>query len=126
GLDALGAKREGALEAWPVDAMIVVETVALEGAVNQLMKFSVARERPFVHVLLPGQKDLVPGADDNNLSFFSGHTGLAFALAVSAGVIAHQRGYAIEPLIWAVGLPLAASVGYLRMAADKHYATDVI
>jgi len=30
------------------------------------------------------------------------------------------------PLIWAVGLAAAAMVGYLRIAADQHYFTDVL
>ncbi|MDB4987793.1 MAG: hypothetical protein JWN04_2971, partial [Myxococcaceae bacterium] len=30
------------------------------------------------------------------------------------------------PLIWALGVPLAALTGYLRLAADKHYFTDVL
>ncbi len=125
GLDALGAARDGALRAWPVDAMIVVEAVALDAALNQVVKFSVGRERPFVHALSPGARAAAASVDDD-LSFSSGHTSLAFALAVAAGVVAHERGYSVEPVIWAVGLSLAGSVGYLRMAADKHYATDVI
>jgi membrane-associated phospholipid phosphatase len=109
-----------------VDAVILVETVAVQAALNQLVKFAVGRERPFVHILPAGEKRLTPAPSDNNLSFYSGHSSLAFSLAVGAGTIAHLRGYRSEPVIWAVGLPLAAGAAYLRMAADKHYATDVI
>ncbi len=125
GLDAFAAHRDGAIEAFPVDAMILVEVVAVQSAVNQIVKFLVGRERPFVHVLSPDEKLSVPRPTDNNLSFYSGHTSMAFALAVAAGMVARLRGYRTEPLIWAVGIPLAASVGYLRMAADRHYAVDV-
>lgn len=45
---------------------------------------------------------------------------------MSAGVVAHARGYAAEPYIWAGGLTLAAVTGYLRIAADKHYFSDVL
>jgi membrane-associated phospholipid phosphatase len=126
GLDALAAHRDGALDGWPVDAVILVETVSAQAALNQLVKFAVGRERPFVHVLPAGEKGFTAAPSDNNLSFYSGHSSLAFSLAVGAGTIAHLRGYRSEPLIWAVGLPLAAGAAYLRMAADKHYATDVI
>jgi membrane-associated phospholipid phosphatase len=127
GLDALAAHRDGAsCDVWRVDALILLETVTAAAALNQLVKFAAGRERPFVHSLSAGEKAFTAAPSDNNLSFYSGHASLAFSLAVGAGTIAHLRGYRSEPVIWAVGLPLAAGVAYLRMAADKHYATDVI
>jgi membrane-associated phospholipid phosphatase len=126
GLDALAAGRDRALDGWPVDALILVETAAAQAAVNQIVKLAVGRERPFVHALPAGEKGFTAAPSDNNLSFYSGHSSLAFSLAVGAGTIAHLRRYRSEPVIWAVGLPLAAGAAYLRMAADKHYATDVI
>jgi len=29
-------------------------------------------------------------------------------------------------VVWGVGLTLAGTTGYLRIAADKHYASDVL
>ncbi|WP_224245878.1 phosphatase PAP2 family protein [Hyalangium gracile] len=107
------------------DAGIIVETAVLSAVLNQTVKFIVGRERPFVHVLPEDQKLLTAHPDDNNLSFYSGHTNLAFALVVSAGTVAELRGYKHRMWIWVAGLPLATSVGLLRMAADKHYLTDV-
>ena len=49
--------------------------------------------------------------EDNNLSFYSGHTNFSFALVVSSGTVATLRGYKGAGLIWAVGLPLAALAG---------------
>lgn len=126
GLDAIAAHRDRELEGWWLDALIITEAVATQAAMNQLVKFVVGRERPFVHVLTPEEKRATASPSDNNLSFYSGHSSLAFSLAVAAGTVAHLRGYRSEPLIWALGLPLAGSVAYLRIAADKHYATDVI
>ncbi len=102
------------------DTIPILETEAIAETVNQITKFSVARSRPFVHFTN------APFAVDNNVSFFSGHTTLVFAVTVSAGVVAHQRKYAVEPYIWATGLTLAATTGYLRIAADKHYLSDVL
>lgn len=108
------------------DATIIVEAAVLSSVLNQAVKFAVGRERPFVHVLPEDQKGLTEHPTDNNLSFYSGHTNLAFSLVVAAGTVSELRGYRHTTWLWAVGLPLAASVGVLRMAADKHYLTDVL
>jgi membrane-associated phospholipid phosphatase len=108
------------------DATIVVESAAVAALVNQVVKFSVGRERPFVHVLPEDQKALTEHPTDNNLSFYSGHTSLAFSLVTAAGTVSELRGYKNSWIIWAVGLPAATSVGLMRMGADKHYLTDVL
>jgi membrane-associated phospholipid phosphatase len=107
------------------DAGIIIEAAVLASVLNQTVKFIAGRERPFVHVLDEDQKRLTPHPTDNNLSFYSGHTNLAFALVVGAGTVAELRGYKHRMWIWVAGLPVAASVGLLRMGADKHYLTDV-
>ena len=45
---------------------------------------------------------------------------------VSAGTIASRRGSRHAPWIWAGGLAFAGSTGYLRIAADRHFLTDVL
>jgi hypothetical protein len=107
------------------DATIILQSAVLSTVVNQTVKFIAGRERPFVHQLPEEQKGLVDHASDNNLSFYSGHTNLMFSLVVASGTVASLRGYEHQEWIWAAGLPLAASVGLLRMGADKHYLTDV-
>ena len=123
---ALGAGHESAWRNIPEDFLVTTEAVMLAADLNQLVKFSFARERPFVHALADAQKASTVAPADNNLSFFSGHTTLAFSLATSAATVATLRGYRWAPVLWAVGLPVAAFVGYLRIAADKHYFTDVV
>jgi membrane-associated phospholipid phosphatase len=108
------------------DAMMIVETAAVAALANQVVKFAVGRERPFVHVLEEEQKGLTHNRSDNNLSFYSGHTSLAFSLVAAAGTVSEMRGYRNRWLIWAVGVPAAASMGLMRMGADKHYLTDVL
>ncbi len=88
------------------------------------MKLVVGRQRPFAHFRDPA--DASPRDPDENLSFYSGHTTLAFSLAVASGTIASMRGYALAPVVWASTLPVALATGYLRIAADKHYLTDVV
>jgi membrane-associated phospholipid phosphatase len=100
----------------------VLEAAVSVTLVNQLVKFTFGRSRPFVRF---GDPNRGPSPDDN-LSFFSGHTSFTFALAVSAGMVAHRRNYKLEPLIWGGGLALAATTGYMRIAGDKHYVSDVV
>jgi membrane-associated phospholipid phosphatase len=115
-----------ASRAFPVDFLIISEAVAVSALLNQTAKLIAARERPFVHVLAGDEKLKTALPSDNNVSFYSGHTALSFTLAAAAGTVATLRGYRLMPLVWSTLMPLAAVTGYLRVAADKHYATDVI
>ncbi|MCC6521354.1 MAG: phosphatase PAP2 family protein [Polyangiaceae bacterium] len=127
GLDAVAvAVEHGSAEDWAVDALVIAESAMVAADLNQLVKFAVGRERPFVHVLGADDKDDTEQPSDNNLSFFSGHTTLGFSLAVSSGMVASLRGYRMAPVIWASGVSAAAITGWLRIAADKHYFTDVL
>lgn len=125
GLALVGAHDE-ALKSWPVDALVVTEAVAIAACVNQIVKFSFGRERPIVHALASAEKLTAAQPSDNNTSFYSGHTSLAFSLAVAAGTVATMRGYRWAPYIWVSGLVVAGTTGYLRIAGDRHYATDVL
>lgn len=126
GLPALVAPRDRPTESAFVDGMVVIEAAIVAAGLNQVGKFIAGRERPFVHAMPEADKGKTSRPNDNNVSFFSGHTTLTFALATAAGTVSsmHKRPYA--PLVWGTGLSLAAGTGYLRIAADKHYATDVL
>jgi membrane-associated phospholipid phosphatase len=126
GLLALDTHREGRLDDLPGDGLVIAEAVALNGALTQIVKFTAGRERPFVHALAADEKPLTGHPDDNNVSFYSSHTSFAFSLAVSTATVASMRRYRWAPVIWGVGLVSAAAVGYLRIAADQHYFTDVL
>ena len=112
---------DAGLPRWLDDTIPVLETVALTQLVVQTLKLTVGRQRPFARF----------GSDvlfepDQNLSFPSGHSALGFAITVSAGTICHWRKYWTEPYVWGAGIALSISTEYLRMAADKHYLTDVL
>jgi membrane-associated phospholipid phosphatase len=109
-----------------VDTMVILESFLLTAHVTALAKFSVARRRPFVREGSAEQRDVLTGPQEDNVSFFSGHTSSTFSLAVAAGTTASLRGYRRAPLVWAVGLPLALLTGYFSIAADRHYFTDVL
>jgi len=120
GLDALAAHSDDQMQNFAVDALIIAESAALSSLFNQVIKISVGRQRPDAHYGEVGPEN------SSNTSFYSGHTNLTFALAVSSGTVATMRGYKLAPLIWGAGLGVAATTGYLRIAADRHYITDVI
>jgi membrane-associated phospholipid phosphatase len=122
----LAAARDDALDKVPEDLLVVSEAVALSGLLTQAVKFAAGRERPFVHALPEDAKAHTAHPADNNLSFYSSHTSMAFSTAVAAGTTASMRGYRGAPYVWAVGVPLALLSGYLRVAADRHYLTDVV
>jgi membrane-associated phospholipid phosphatase len=120
---ALAATVDGhADEAWK-DGLVSLEAAVLAADLNQAVKFTAMRERPFVHALPASSRG---ASADENLSFYSGHTSLAFSLAVSAGTVASMRHRKLAPAVWAAGLSIAAVTGWLRVAADKHYASDVL
>jgi len=126
GLDALAAAHGGAARYAGEDLLLIAEAGVLAADVTQVAKMLVARERPFVHALSPERKTFTAQPSDNNLSFFSGHTSLVFALATAAGTVTTMRGYRWAPAVWSVGLVAASTTGYLRIAADRHWFTDVL
>lgn len=103
------------------DVLPVLETVAISQVLTQVVKFTVARQRPYVRFATDSG-----GGVEDNVSFWSGHSALGFGITTSAGLIAHWRGYWTEPYIWGVGIGLSLATEYLRMAADKHYLSDVL
>lgn len=126
-LDMVAASTdESASRALPVDALIISEAVTVSMLLTQTTKLVFARERPFVHHMPEGERAQTASPADNNVSFASGHTSLAFAIAAASGTVATLRGYRLMPLVWGTLMPLAGLTGYLRIAADKHYFTDVV
>ena len=53
------------------------------------------------------------GTDNPRWSFYSAHTALAFASAFGSCRVS-------------IALPIAAGTGYFRIAAGRHYLTDVL
>lgn len=102
------------------DLVPVLEASVFARWTSRVIKLAVGRRRPYAHYIGPIDDD------DDNLSFPSGHTTAAFSAATAAGMVAHLRGYKSEPLVWIGGLAFATTTGYLRIAADKHYLTDVL
>ena len=125
GIGVLVAWHDDRLDELAADTLVVAESAVVAIGLNQVLKLVVARERPDVHARSPSER-LALQSNGDNLSFYSGHATLAFALATSAGTVATMRHHRLAPLMWVAGLTLATTGSYLRIAADRHYASDVL
>jgi membrane-associated phospholipid phosphatase len=104
------------------DILPVAETVSIVQVATRLAKYGFARKRPYAYY---GGAALDPTTEDNQ-SFWSGHSAIGFAVTGAAGTICHFRHYWTEPYVWGAGITLSLTTEYLRMAADKHWLSDVI
>ena len=109
-----------------LDVLLVVEASLTFGVVQQGLTALLPRERPSVHALPGDERERALQRHSSFESFPAGHNGLAFAIAAAGGTVATMRGYRLAPLVWIVGGALAVTVSYLRIAADRHYFTDVM
>lgn len=107
------------------DVLVHAEAAAVALALTEISKHTFHRPRPFAHFCEPLDAPAL-GDDDARLSFFSGHTATAFATATAGWRLAQMRGYRHAGRLKAGGLALATTTGVLRIAADKHYLTDVL
>ncbi|MEJ7596754.1 MAG: phosphatase PAP2 family protein [Kofleriaceae bacterium] len=104
------------------DLLPIIETTVFCQLFTSVAKLAVARKRPYVYFDTPG----IPSSNNDNLSFWSGHSSFGFAITTSAGLIAHWRGYWTEPYIWGLGITASLTTEYLRIAGDRHYLSDVL
>lgn len=118
---ALAGHGAGGTQVAVQDFVIAAEAVSVAVFATQVVKFSVGRLRPYAWA----DPSSIQGRDAN-LSFWSGHTSTTFAAATAAGTVARLRGYRSWPWILGIGLAGAATCGYLRIAADRHWASDVL
>lgn len=121
GYALLDGHRRGDLEAGAANALLITEATSLALLVDQTVKYAVGRSRPYAW--LAGNH---PGDRDANLSFFSGHTTFAFAVAASTSTLLLEQHAPGAVAVSATAFALAGATGYLRLAAQQHYLTDVL
>lgn len=103
------------------DGLMMLEATSVAVLATQVAKLAAARLRPYAWAEPAGDH-----GPDSRRSFWSGHTAFTFAAASAAGTVARLRGYRSWPWILGLGMAGAAATGWLRMAADRHWATDVL
>lgn len=123
---AAGAYDHDSLAHLAENATIVLESMTAAMAMNQITKFFAGRQRPCAHFGLELARPCYSDGSDNNLSSFSGHAAFTASIAMASGMVASMRQYRLAPLVWTTGAAISLSTGYLRLAADKHYLSDVV
>jgi len=99
----------------------MVESGIYAELVTRVIKMSTARQRPYSYFQTSNNT-----SSETYSSFISGHTSFSFAIATTSMLMLSQKFPVYKYLISITGLALASSVGYFRIAADRHYFTDVI
>jgi len=102
------------------------QTLILAEALPLTLKGITQRTRPFAYNEdAPIEEKQTPNA---RRSFFSGHTSVAFAMAVFLSTVYgdYHPNSKLKPFVWGVSLLTASTVAYLRYAAGKHFPTDII
>ncbi len=117
-----------AMQMVAINAEVLAVTAGIQGLTNML----VSRERPYGRECgksLDPESDACTGSVRYR-SFFSGHTALTFSAA--AVTCAHHRylrlhgDRGLDAIPCVAGFLLAGTTGALRMAADRHYVSDVL
>lgn len=121
----VGAELASGLDSGSPDrGTIYLETLGIAGLLNSGIKLIVQRPRPLVY-------DGTTHHDndgDSRLSFYSGHSTMAFASAVSGAYLFAGRSESEHSrlLMWTSSMTLAAATAQLRVRARKHFPSDVL
>lgn len=114
------------IRGWGKDVAVLAETATVNAALTTAVKFAIGRPRPFSYGLDGSGRDATDG--DARLSFYSGHTSTTFAMATAYGylfTLRHPRSKWIAP-VWILGYAFAGTTAVLRVAAGKHFWSDVV
>ena len=112
-----------------VYSLMFAQALALQSALNLTFRSMKFWPRPYMYATDGDGADAASAAEGEAYgSFFSGHTSAAFTIAVFTGEWFSEfyPNSAYKSLVWATSLSLAGFVGALRIAAGKHYPTDVV
>jgi membrane-associated phospholipid phosphatase len=110
---------------WANDALLLAENVMLTGLLTQTVKTAVGRPYPYLYA--PNSDPALRDDGINYASFWSGHTAVAMAGAVSFAYLFAER----HPhsrwrwAAWALAPAIALAAGVLQVAAANHYPSDV-
>lgn len=147
GIDhAIWGKERAQVGRWIwTDLVIVLEAVVIAGALTNMAKSAFTRYRPYTYIAAndPEAYDAIQGDETlrtslqeatedpgSALSFWSGHTALAFtALCASATLLTYKhRDRHPGPLfaMWGGTIGAGAVMAVLRVRSGMHFPTDVL
>ena len=111
--------------AFAEDALLVCQSALAAGLLAQAAKAAAARPYPYMN----GQTPSPEQQDDpaNYESFWSGHTAVPMAAAVTFAYVAARRrpGSPWRFVAWIIAPALAIAAGTMQVAAGNHYPSDV-
>lgn len=108
------------------DFILLQEALAISSSLVSYSKTLRIHPTPLVYGSSASESE--KAARHNVSSWFSGHTTAAFTAAVFTGYtygLKHPDS-PLKPWVWGGSLALAAGVGSLRVAAGKHFPSDVL
>lgn len=125
-LDQLVSEPVDGWSGYGKDTLVLLETLAVNMAVNQVVKYAVRRPRPYVydHDVSDAERTTSEAA----VSFYSAHTSNSFCMATAYSYIFTLR-HPDSPLVipvWLSTHALAAGTAGLRVFAGKHFWSDII
>ncbi|MCA9661486.1 MAG: phosphatase PAP2 family protein, partial [Myxococcales bacterium] len=108
------------------DFAVLAEVATVNFALTNVVKFAVLRPRPYTYGLDGSDRD--PTEGDAQLSFYSGHTSTAFAMATAYSYLFQARHPTSKwrAPVWILSYGLASTTGVMRVVAGKHFWSDVI
>ena len=107
-------------------AVLYMEAAAINIGITNMIKTTARRPRPYVYAEdFPATATL---SRNDQAAFLSGHTSeTATACFFTARVFAdYYPDSPIKPYIWGLAATIPAVTGAMRVAAGRHYPTDVI
>ena len=125
-IDVLATSPSDGWAGYGKDTLVIVETLSVTLAMNNLLNFLIRRPRPLVYDENVDDDHRLLG--DSALSFPSGHTAGAFAMATSYSrlfMLRHPDSPLVIPM-WIGTYALASTTGILRTTGGDHFWTDVI
>ena len=107
-------------------SIMLGESILINETLTGITKNLVNRPRPYA--FNTNLDDEIRTADDNNLSFFSGHTSYtAMFTFFSAQVLnTYIENPTTRAIIWTGAVLWPAATGYFRYDGGKHFVTDVV
>jgi len=107
-------------------SLIYSQTLLFAVFLPKYAKGSVERIRPFVYNPDAPMEDKLKA--EAKRSYFSGHTTLAFATSILTAKMFSDYfpDSQYKPYVWSGSVLVAATTGYLRYRAGKHYPTDIL
>ncbi|OGR82059.1 MAG: hypothetical protein A2901_04475 [Elusimicrobia bacterium RIFCSPLOWO2_01_FULL_54_10] len=102
------------------DLMVFTESLAINTALSHVARYGVQRPRPVAYEATP--PEIRAG---EFLSFYSGHTATVFTgLSAASMTYGYRYGHKVWP--WAVTFGAGFAESALRVAAGRHFYSDVI